>query len=152
TGPSFPSPAGRGLGRGALCHDPQGPWRDCVGAGRSPSPLPSGATVSARGGALLVGRGSEELHMPRVLSSFLLLSWLLLLPRAAGHALPYHPAFYPQEIRLESVDPATAARRLQAHTLHAYLGGTPDFAGQLPSHVTAVASLKSYLVLTFDGE
>jgi hypothetical protein len=90
--------------------------------------------------------------MPRVLSSFLILSWLLLLPVRAGHELPYYPAFYPQEIRLESVDPATAARRLQAHTLHAYLGGTPDFARQLPSHVTAVTSLKAYLVLTFDGE
>ena len=95
----------------------------------------------------------KVLYMRRVLSSFLLIfSWLLLLPARAGHEMSYYPSFYPQEIRLEVVDPATAARRLQAHSLHAYLGGMPDFAGQVPAHVSAVSSLGSYLVLTFDGE
>src|SRR5215471_4761865 len=97
-------------------------------------------------------RESRVLHMRRVLSHFLLLSWLLLLPARAGHELPYYPSFYPQEIRLEMVDPATAAHRLQEHALHAYLGAAPAFTGQVPAHVKAVPSLASYLVLTFDGE
>jgi len=90
--------------------------------------------------------------MRRVLSGFLLLSGLMFLPARAGHELPYYPSFYPQEIRLEVVGPATAAQRLREHSLHAYLGGMPDFAGPVPAHVNAVTSLASYLVLTFDGE
>ena len=85
-------------------------------------------------------------------TSSLLLLWLLLLPARAGHEMPYYPSFYPHEIRLEVVGPVTAAQRLQEHSLHAYLGGMPDFAGQVPAHVSAVPSLASYLVLTFDGE
>src|SRR5262249_47795357 len=43
-----------------VCVTLKSPWRDCVGAGRSPSPLPSGATVSAQGAALPAGRGRKR--------------------------------------------------------------------------------------------
>jgi hypothetical protein len=37
----------------------------------------------------------------------------------------------------------------QANTLHAYIGSAALFAGQIPEHVDAIATLGSYLVITF---
>jgi hypothetical protein len=87
-----------------------------------------------------------------VVSLLLILSGIMLTPARAGHELPYYPSFYPHEIRLEVMDPGTAAHRLRDNTLHAYIGATPPFAAQVPGHLKAVASLGSYVVVTFDGE
>lgn len=74
---------------------------------------------------------------------------LLLTPAEAGHELPIYPSYYPQEIRVEVVEPAEAGARLADARIHAYLGAEP--AGRLPASdtVSAIESLGSYLVLTF---
>jgi hypothetical protein len=77
--------------------------------------------------------------------------WIMLIPAEAGHELPYYPSFYPHEIRVEVVPPEAAATRLQQGTLQAYIGATPHFSEPPPAHVSAVASLHAYLVVTLDG-
>jgi hypothetical protein len=68
----------------------------------------------------------------------------------AGHESPFYPSFYPQEIRIETLDPAAAAAGWPKARVHAYVGGDL-FDGSVPADATAVASLRSYLVLTFDA-
>lgn len=68
----------------------------------------------------------------------------------AGHSLAHYPSYYPDEIRVEALDPATAAKGLADQTLHAYIGAAPHFAGQVPGHVKAVKSFGSFLVLAFN--
>lgn len=68
----------------------------------------------------------------------------------AGHELSFYPSFYPQEIRLEVVDPAAARGLLERNALHAYVGGDPFGGGSLPGHIQHVESLGSLLVLTFN--
>jgi hypothetical protein len=70
----------------------------------------------------------------------------------AGHELPYYPSFYPQEIRIETVDPHAAAARLAKAAIHVYIGDTPVFGETIPDSVHAVQSLGSYLVLTFNPQ
>jgi hypothetical protein len=69
---------------------------------------------------------------------------------SAGHSVGHFPSYYPDEIRIETVDPAAAAAGLSEGTLHAYVGATPEFAGPVPNHVQPVQSLGSILLLTFD--
>jgi hypothetical protein len=66
----------------------------------------------------------------------------------AGHEVPFYPSFYPQEIKIEVMEPAAAARLLHKKALHAYLGADPFAGGGAPAHVTYAESLKSYVVLT----
>jgi hypothetical protein len=40
-------------------------------------------------------------------------------PAPAGHTLAHYPSYYPDEIVVEALDPAAAARRLADETLHA---------------------------------
>jgi hypothetical protein len=66
-----------------------------------------------------------------------------------GHEPTFYPSFYPQEIRIDTLDPALAAGLVRGDELHAYVGGDP-FAGRpLPPGVRAVDSLGSYVVLSF---
>jgi len=68
----------------------------------------------------------------------------------AGHEATFYPSFYPQEIKVETVDAGSAAARLATGEVHAYLGADP-FAGRpLPAGVAAVESLGAYLVATLD--
>jgi hypothetical protein len=67
----------------------------------------------------------------------------------AGHEIPFYPSFYPQEIKIEAMEPAVAARLLQKKSLHGYVGADPFAGGPVPPHVTYAESLKSYIVLTF---
>jgi hypothetical protein len=69
----------------------------------------------------------------------------------AGHTLGHYPSFYPDEIRIDVLNPAAAARALGEGTLHAYVGAVPAFAGPVPEHVSPVTSLGSFLVLTIDS-
>jgi len=75
---------------------------------------------------------------------------LLLTPAEAGHELPVYPSYYPQEIRVEVVEPAQAGARLADARIHAYLGAEPVAGLPGPDTVSAIESLGSYLVLTFD--
>lgn len=79
----------------------------------------------------------------------LLLAWVaLLVPAHGGHEVPIYPSYYPQEIRIETVDRASAARLLADGSIHAYVGEAPSFGGAPPKSVGSVASLGSYLVAT----
>jgi hypothetical protein len=69
---------------------------------------------------------------------------------SAGHSVGHFPSFYPDEIRIETIDPAAAAKSLSEETLHAYVGAAPEFAGPVPKHVESVQSLGSILVLSLD--
>ncbi len=71
-------------------------------------------------------------------------------PAFAGHTLAHYPSYYPDEIRVERLDAAAAAKGLGDETLHAYVGAAPAFAAALPDHVRSVASLESLLVLDLD--
>jgi hypothetical protein len=60
----------------------------------------------------------------------------------AGHEFPFYPSFYPQEITVEALDAAAAARRFADGTLHAYAGsGIADSV-----NTAAVSSLGGYVV------
>ncbi|HEX9525665.1 MAG TPA: hypothetical protein VF949_22010, partial [Reyranella sp.] len=65
----------------------------------------------------------------------------------AGHEVSYYPSFYPQEIRIEPLDPDAAARAFgnAKDPLHAYLGAAPRFAADIPSHLKSVVSLRSLI-------
>src|SRR5258708_29043028 len=65
----------------------------------------------------------------------------------AGHEISYYPSFYPQEIRIEPLDPDAAARAFGngKDPLHAYLGTAPRFAAGIPSHLKSVVSLRSLI-------
>ncbi|PYM63791.1 MAG: hypothetical protein DMD79_07815 [Candidatus Rokuibacteriota bacterium] len=74
------------------------------------------------------------------------------LPRAgrAGHEIPFYPSFYPQEIRVQRLDPATATRRLRDGALHAYVGADPLQGGVLPPSLQAATSLRGFVVVTWN--
>src|SRR5262249_47483558 len=59
------------------------------------------------------------------------------LPWAArgDHDISYFPSFYPQEIRVERLDPEAAAREFanDKDPLHVYVGAAPRFAGTPPA-------------------
>src|SRR5437868_8728296 len=69
----------------------------------------------------------------------------------AGHESPFYPSFYPQEIRIETLDPAAAAAGWTKTRVHAYIGDGLFVGGAVPADATAIVSLRSYLVLTFDA-
>jgi hypothetical protein len=68
----------------------------------------------------------------------------------AGHQVSHFPSYYPDEIRIEALDPAAAGRGLGDGTVHAYVGAAPSFAGPLPAQVKTVKSLGSFLILSFN--
>jgi len=69
----------------------------------------------------------------------------------AGHESPFYPSFYPQEVRIETLDPAAAAAGWTKTRVHAYIGEGLFAGGAVPADATPVVSLRSYLVLTFDA-
>jgi hypothetical protein len=69
----------------------------------------------------------------------------------AGHESPFYPSFYPQEIRIETLEPAAAAAGWPKARVHAYVGGELFAGGPVPSDAVPVESLRSYLVLSFDA-
>ncbi len=89
--------------------------------------------------------------MPQAAAAVLMAVLLMMLfpsPVGPGHELPYYPSYYPQEIRLEVIEPRTAATLLQKSAIHAYVGADLFPKGKVPASVDAVQSLGSYLVLT----
>jgi hypothetical protein len=67
----------------------------------------------------------------------------------ADDVLEFYPSYYPHEIRIEAIDPASAAKLLAKNSLHAYVGGNPFAGGAVPPGLGHVESLGSYLVATF---
>ena len=49
----------------------------------------------------------------------------------AGHESPFYPSFYPQEIRISTLDPAAAAAGWNKARVHVYVGADP-FSGTRP--------------------
>ena len=72
----------------------------------------------------------------------------------AGHEVPYYPSFYPQEIRIEPLDPERAAVEFAntADPLHAYLGAAPRFTGEAPAHIKSAVSLGSFITARIDPQ
>jgi hypothetical protein len=71
-------------------------------------------------------------------------------PAEGGHELPIYPSFYPAEIKVETVDPASATRLLPIGGIHAYVGAAPAFAAPPAAAVAAVASLGDFVTVTVD--
>lgn len=69
----------------------------------------------------------------------------------AGHESPFYPSFYPHEIRIETLDPAAAAAGWPKARVHAYVGDDLFAGGPALADATAVESLHSYVLLTFDA-
>src|SRR5262249_60638669 len=69
----------------------------------------------------------------------------------AGHQVGHYPSFYPDEIRISTLDPAAASKGLAEEVLHAYIGTPPRFAGPVPHHVKTAKSLGSFLILSLDA-
>jgi hypothetical protein len=75
-------------------------------------------------------------------------------PAQAGHEATAYPAFYPQEIRLEVLPPAQAAREIARGRLHAFVGGDLLAAGALHGGVptAVVRSLAAYRIVRLTPE
>ena len=84
-----------------------------------------------------------------ILSGVLLLAALQ--AAQAGHESPFYPSFYPQEIRIETLDPGAAAAGWNKARVHVYVGGDLFAGSRLPADAVTVQRLHSFLVLTFDG-
>lgn len=69
----------------------------------------------------------------------------------AGHESPFYPSFYPQEIRVETLDPRAAKAGWSKARVHVYVGGDPFSGGPPPADAGTLQRLHSFLVLTFDG-
>jgi hypothetical protein len=65
----------------------------------------------------------------------------------SGHELPVYPSYYPHEIEIATVVPERAADLLRDGKMHAYVGGTPRFAGAMPETITAVESFGSFVIV-----
>lgn len=68
----------------------------------------------------------------------------------ASHGVVHIPSFYPHEISIETIDPASAAVQFKKNTLHAYVGSEPAFNEGVPDHLKPVESLQALLVLSFN--
>src|SRR5687768_5062990 len=68
-------------------------------------------------------------------------------PAEAGHEVPYYPSFYPQEIRIEPLDPAAAAKEFLNKTapLNLYVGSSPRFEGDVPGFLKSAQSLAAFI-------
>ena len=65
----------------------------------------------------------------------------------AGHEPPVYPSYYPQEIRIEPIEPAAAGRALAEGRIQAYVGTLADLPAGVEESVNFVESLGSYLVV-----
>ena len=84
--------------------------------------------------------------------SLLLLAVALCAPAAAraGHELPFYPSFYPQEIKIDSMEPAAAAPLVAKSAMQAYVGGDPFAGRKLPADMTTLESLGGFLVVSLN--
>jgi hypothetical protein len=73
-------------------------------------------------------------------------------PAQAGHEPPVYPSYYPQEIRIEPIDPAAAGRALAEGRIQAYLGPLEGLPAGAEESVKFVESLASYVVVRVNPE
>jgi hypothetical protein len=105
---------------------------------------------------LVCSKTPDELGMARVKGIVLLLGCFgaaaIATTANCGHEVSYYPSFYPQEIRVEPLDPLLAAQQFLNKTdpLHLYVGGAPDFAGEPPANLQSVSSLGAFVTITFN--
>jgi len=98
------------------------------------------------------GRGGGRRPSPPVVFASAIVAAALFLADGAlaGHELPFYPSFYPQEIRLDAMDPASAAPLIAKGTVQAYVGADPWTGRKLPADIGVVESLDGFLVLTLN--
>jgi hypothetical protein len=70
----------------------------------------------------------------------------------SGHELPIYPSYYPQEIRIESMEAVRAADSLLANKIQAQVGGAPSFTGAPPDWISAVESLGSFVIVRINPD
>ena len=99
------------------------------------------------------GRGGGSRPSPPLLfAAAIVATSLCLTDRAlAGHELPFYPSYYPQEIRLDAMDPAAAAPLIVKGAVQAYVGGDPWTGRKPPADVGTVESLGGFLVVTLNS-
>jgi hypothetical protein len=88
--------------------------------------------------------------MRRRALAILLVACAAATPAEGGHEAPIYPSFYPAEIKVETVDPATAARLLPTGGLHAYVGAAPAFAAPPEASLGSVAALGDFVTVSID--
>ena len=93
-----------------------------------------------------VGRPPLRAWLAAVLTAVL---WLPASARA-GHELPFYPSFYPQEIKIDSIEPASAAPLVAKSAVQAYVGGDPFAGRKLPADMAPAESLGAFLVVTLN--
>lgn len=71
-------------------------------------------------------------------------------PVRAGHEASFNPSYYPQALHIETVEPAAAPGLLTRAAIHAFVGEDLFPGRALPPEISAITSLGSYLVLTFN--
>ncbi len=102
-------------------------------------------------GRFVSGKSGRRVLATRAASLMLLVGLLVVGGQgSAGHQVGHYPSYYPDEIRIDAIDPAAAGTALREETLHAYLGAVPSFTGGVPEHVKSVTSLGSFVVLSFN--
>ena len=93
-----------------------------------------------------VGRPPLRAWLAAALTAVL---WLPASARA-GHELPFYPSFYPQEIKIDSIEPASAAPLVAKSAVQAYVGGDPFAGRKLPADMAPAESLGAFLVVTLN--
>ncbi len=83
-------------------------------------------------------------------SLFLVSALAVFTATRGGHEVPIYPSYYPQEIRIESVDPASAGGLLREGKIHAYVGDETVFGRTIPESIGYVESLGSYIVINLN--
>ena len=73
-------------------------------------------------------------------------------PAQAGHEPPVYPSYYPQEIRIEPIDPAAAGRALAEGRIQAYVGTLEGLPAGAEESVKFVESLGSHVVVHVDPD
>ena len=98
------------------------------------------------------GRGGSSRPSPPILFAAAIVATSLCLTEGAlaGHELPFYPSYYPQEIRLDAMDPAAAAPLIVKGAVQAYVGGDPWTGRKPPADVGIVESLGGFLVVTLN--
>ena len=71
---------------------------------------------------------------------------LVVVAARAGHEMPVYPSYYPQEIRIEPMAPATAGAALAKARIQAYVGAMPPPAADATA-LRAVETPGAYLVV-----
>ena len=100
---------------------------------------------------LLAGEGGRSRpSLPAILICTILVAVSLPVAALAGHELPFYPSFYPQEIKIDSMEPSAAAPLVAKSAVQAYVGGDPFAGRKLPADLSAAESLSGFLVVTLN--